>query len=335
MENVRSTDGGDRRRARHRRDEDELREIDAWSAAMHEPTEAFDAIGLNEPAGVRESVRSVAELVPSRDLARPAAGTVVALTAVRPATRPRGRTGRARLLVAVAGLVAITTVGAEAWLAVAPRDQPLTGVTANPLPSGQLYPIEAPPSLGAPASSSPGTASPTPSTVPAATAPTGTAPTRTAATTGRTSAAGRPKATPTRSGPPQLPWRRGIITGVGVTCLDIDGGVGMDGNRVQIWACNGTDAQVFTAVPDGTLQVVNYCLRIKNDVAAAGVPVEAWTCDAKDAAQQWRFTGGRLVNPASGLCLTSPNDNTTAGTQVEVAACGPAPGQRWSTPPLL
>jgi non-reducing end alpha-L-arabinofuranosidase len=79
--------------------------------------------------------------------------------------------------------------------------------------------------------------------------------------------------------------------------------------------------------------VVGLCMRIKGEIVQSETPVESWTCDGH-ASQQWRFTGGLVVNPASGLCLTSPNDSTVQGTELVVSICGSRAGQRWTPPPL-
>jgi hypothetical protein len=142
---------------------------------------------------------------------------------------------------------------------------------------------------------------------------------------------------PTRPGPsPSGPARvrRGEVVGVGHTCLDVDGGVAKDGNRVQVWECNGTRAQLWTFDLDGTVRVIGYCLQAGNGSTSAGVRVEISPCRA-NLAQQWRIDRGGIVNSASGLCLTSPGDSVANGTQAEIDYCQSAPGQRWTIPPAV
>jgi hypothetical protein len=115
-------------------------------------------------------------------------------------------------------------------------------------------------------------------------------------------------------------------------CVDIDGGVPMNGNRIQITACNGTIAQVWTALTDGSLRVVGYCLRIAGNQTAAGTPVESWTCDGS-AAQRWTLADNRIVNPGTGLCLAAPSGADR--TELVVAVCNGSAGQTWTLPPLV
>lgn len=317
---------GGRRRAKHRQDADELREIDEWAAAMRLP-----GAELGSPesppwlVGETPGTWELRETRPQEPDTRAAVATVVD----RPGKRPRRRLGRVWVLAAAAGLVAITTFGAEAWLSTSPADLPPTDATASLLPSALPYPVQTVTST--PAATPPSMLD---TTSPVA-RPSPLVPKPTLANPGPLTAPTGPRVTASTSTPATLPWRRGALTGVGGSCIDIDGGVPVDGNRIQLWACNGTKAQIWTATPSGTLQVVGYCLRIKGGSAAMGLPVEAWTCDANAAAQQWKFVAGRLINPASGLCLTSPNDATANGTQLIIATCGSSPGQQWTTPPLM
>ena len=51
-----------------------------------------------------------------------------------------------------------------------------------------------------------------------------------------------------------------IRTGQGM-CLDDKGGVGRDGQPVQLWTCLGNREQEWQAEPDGTIRNANgYCL---------------------------------------------------------------------------
>ena len=121
-------------------------------------------------------------------------------------------------------------------------------------------------------------------------------------------------------GPPAQARTTQII-GPGGLCLDDNGQVSQDHNKIQMWPCNTTSAQRFTLATDGTLQVVGRCLRI----ADSGANVELFTCNAGAGAQQWRaLPSHALVNAASGpnwLCITDPGASQQAGAQVVVTGC--------------
>ncbi|WP_330186346.1 chitosanase [Dactylosporangium sp. AC04546] len=125
--------------------------------------------------------------------------------------------------------------------------------------------------------------------------------------------------------------RQGPVVGLAGLCLDLDGGVGAAGNHVKTWTCNGTDAQLWTAETDGTLRVVAMCAQPRDDSPSPGAPVEIDPCDGRGS-QQWRFTGGRLVNSASGLCLSITGDSSKPGAFVQLMTCNGAAGQRWAAP---
>jgi hypothetical protein len=131
---------------------------------------------------------------------------------------------------------------------------------------------------------------------------------------------------------PALVRRIGVVLGIGGACMDLDGGVSFNGNRVQIWPCNGTVAQTVTAGTDGTLRLVDLCLRGLGGAMTAGTRLEAWTCDGQSA-QQWRFVDGRIVNPGTGLCVDTEDRGSSAGTPLVVAVCDGGATQRWTPPP--
>jgi len=133
---------------------------------------------------------------------------------------------------------------------------------------------------------------------------------------------------------PTAPRRReGPVVSAGGLCVDIDGGVPMNANRIQVVGCNGTAAQWWTAETDASLRVVGYCLRIENDRTTAGTPVECWTCD-ESPSQRWTFAGDRIVNPGTGLCLTAPGPVGTAWVQLTAQRCDGSANQSWRPPPV-
>ena len=116
-------------------------------------------------------------------------------------------------------------------------------------------------------------------------------------------------------------------------CLDDSGNRDTNSNKIDIWACNDTPAQSWLAGTDGTLRVNGKCLDVRYGAKASGSVVDLFSCNGTQA-QQWRLMpaglGITVVNPVSGLCLSVPSDNTTAGTQLVIATCTPSdPGMSW------
>jgi len=109
-------------------------------------------------------------------------------------------------------------------------------------------------------------------------------------------------------------------TGTG-KCIDDAGAGTSNGTKIQIYTCNGTNAQTWTVAPDNTLQVLTDCMDVTNAGTTSGTLVQLHTCNGTGA-QQWEAqSSGELVNPESGLCLTDPSAGSANSTQLEIAAC--------------
>ena len=115
-------------------------------------------------------------------------------------------------------------------------------------------------------------------------------------------------------------------------CIDDAGAGTSNGTAIQIYTCNGTDAQDWTVAPDHTLQVLTDCMDVTDSGNVAGTKIQLHTCNGTDAEQWDQNSSGELVNPASGLCLTDNSNGATNKTQLELEACAATAGQVWSLP---
>ena len=120
--------------------------------------------------------------------------------------------------------------------------------------------------------------------------------------------------------------RTGTIRGQNGLCLDLNGGVAVAFNHIQVATCNGTAAQAWTLDTDGTLRVQSMCAMIVGDDT-----VHIIACDGRTTAQ-WRADGQLLINAADNDCLTDPSGGARSGTAVKVSTCSGSAGQRWSIP---
>jgi hypothetical protein len=115
-------------------------------------------------------------------------------------------------------------------------------------------------------------------------------------------------------------------------CVDNNNASGTDGNKVQMWACDGnTGAQHWTVNSNGTLTIDGGCMDITGAKYTNGTLIEWWTCNG-GANQQWEAANGEIVNPASGMCLDDPSSNTANGTQLILYACNGGSNQKWTLP---
>jgi hypothetical protein len=230
------------------------------------------------------------------------------------------------LIAAGAGVAAVVVLAAAGYAAFRPDDSSGSGDPAA-APAVSLPPLSA---SAAPAATT------GPATIPVL--PPVTPPANRAPTHRTTAPATRPATTDTRTTAPataaaQLAVpasaRTGIIVGDGGRCLDLNGAVPSDGNHIQMFDCNGTDAQTWTFQTDGTLRVKGQCAQQTSDAE-----VHITGCDARTA-EQWRAgPNGALLNLSSGGCLTDPDNGGANFTRVTVTLCtgGAAGNQRWTIP---
>ena len=124
-----------------------------------------------------------------------------------------------------------------------------------------------------------------------------------------------------------------IVSGVNsAKCVDNNNASGANGNKVQMWDCDGNGAaQNWTVNTNGTLTIDGGCLDITGANFSNGTKVELWTCNG-GSNQQWQAVNGQLVNPASGKCLDDPASITTNGTQLQIWSCSGAANQQWRVP---
>ncbi|MER7732265.1 ricin-type beta-trefoil lectin domain protein [Streptomyces erythrochromogenes] len=78
------------------------------------------------------------------------------------------------------------------------------------------------------------------------------------------------------------------LTAAAGNCVDNDGNSTDDGNRIQIYACNGSDAQKFQIRDDGTIinPVSGRCLDLGNTDTTPGRQLWLWDCN-DSTAQRW------------------------------------------------
>ncbi|MBO9553928.1 beta-1,3-glucanase family protein [Cellulomonas sp.] len=123
----------------------------------------------------------------------------------------------------------------------------------------------------------------------------------------------------------------GSITNANGMCLDNDAQSTANGNKIQIWDCNGTVAQKWTFKEAGsTLRVQGKCLDIAGGGTGNGTKVQLYDCNGTGAQVWLPQANGSYKNPQSGRCLDNPSASTTKGTQVQIWDCNGTGAQRWT-----
>jgi chitinase len=124
----------------------------------------------------------------------------------------------------------------------------------------------------------------------------------------------------------------GQITGLAGLCVDVRGANSANFTPVQVYTCNGTNAQQWTVAGGNTLQALGKCMDINGGGTSNGTTVDLYDCNGTGA-QVWQPQGnGALFNPQSGKCLDDTNRSTTPGTQLQIWDCTGGSNQQWTLP---
>ncbi|MFB7788260.1 ricin-type beta-trefoil lectin domain protein [Streptomyces vinaceus] len=127
--------------------------------------------------------------------------------------------------------------------------------------------------------------------------------------------------------------RTGPITGLAGKCVDVAGANTANGTPVQLYDCNGSPAQQWTAAADGTLRALGKCLDVTGGATADGTPVQLYDCNGTPA-QRWALPAARdIVNPQADKCLDVTGNNPANATRLQLWTCGGTPNQKWNLPP--
>jgi hypothetical protein len=125
----------------------------------------------------------------------------------------------------------------------------------------------------------------------------------------------------------------GPITGYAGLCVDVRGANPANFTPVQVYTCNGTNAQQWTVVEAGsTLQALGKCMDIDAGGTADGTTVDLYQCNGTGAQVFIPQSNGSLYNPQSGKCLDDTNWSTTPGTQLQIWDCTGNANQKWNLP---
>jgi chitinase len=126
--------------------------------------------------------------------------------------------------------------------------------------------------------------------------------------------------------------RTGRITGIGGKCVDVAAASTANGAAIQLYTCNGTNAQTWTVASDSTLRALGKCADITSGSTANGAKVQLWDCNGSGA-QVWQAqSNGTLRNPQSNKCLDASDNSSADGTRLQIWDCFAGANQRWTLP---
>jgi chitinase len=123
----------------------------------------------------------------------------------------------------------------------------------------------------------------------------------------------------------------GQISGYQGLCLDDRSASTANFNPIQVYTCNGTNAQQWTVNSNGSLTVLGNCLDVAGAGTANGTLVDLYPCNGTGAQSWVHESNGELVNANSGKCLDDTGFGGS-GTQVQIWACADSSNQQWNVP---
>lgn len=134
------------------------------------------------------------------------------------------------------------------------------------------------------------------------------------------------------SASPSAAAQTGIITGVGSSrCVDIPGANPADGSQLDLFDCNGTQAQSWSYV-NGTLQAMGKCLDVRGASNSDRTPVQVFSCNGTQA-QQWTYDPSTSELQTLGKCLDASGGGTGNGTPLILYTCHGGANQQWKVTP--
>ena len=124
----------------------------------------------------------------------------------------------------------------------------------------------------------------------------------------------------------------GAITGYQGLCVDVRGANTANFTPVQVYTCNGTNAQQWTVVEAGsTLHALGKCMDINGGGTADGTTVDLYDCNDTAAQVFIPQSNGELYNPQSNKCLDDTGYGGS-GTQLQIWDCADTANQQWILP---
>ena len=133
----------------------------------------------------------------------------------------------------------------------------------------------------------------------------------------------------TSSGTPQAVANPGIVATGTDLCLTAEY-VG-DGAPVALRTCQGSETQQWQPGADGTLRIGTRCMDVAGAETKIGTIIQLADCNG-NAAQLFRFEGGKLISGLAGNCVDARAGQLTVGADVVIQRCAAVGRRTWTAP---
>jgi chitinase len=123
-----------------------------------------------------------------------------------------------------------------------------------------------------------------------------------------------------------------IHSGYANKCVDVASAGTANGTAIQLYDCNGTNAQNWTVAGNGSLRALGKCMDVTSAGTANGTQVQLYDCNGTGSQVWQKGTGNTLVNPQSGRCLDATGPSSANGTRLQIWDCFDGTNQQWTLP---
>ncbi|GAA0521571.1 hypothetical protein Ade02nite_64180 [Paractinoplanes deccanensis] len=122
-----------------------------------------------------------------------------------------------------------------------------------------------------------------------------------------------------------------LISALNNKCVDVPSSNFADSVPLQMWTCNGTNAQKWTFTGGALKSQNNKCMDVTAAGTANGTPLQLYTCNGTGAQQFVLSAAGDLVNPQSNRCVDIKDLNSADGARLQLWDCAGSANQKWRT----
>ncbi|MCW3844792.1 beta-1,3-glucanase family protein [Micromonospora yasonensis] len=112
-------------------------------------------------------------------------------------------------------------------------------------------------------------------------------------------------------------------------CIDVPSSNFVDRAQLQMWTCNGTNAQKWTFTGSALQSQNNKCMDVDGGSTANGAVVQLYTCNGTGAQQFTLNAAGDLVNLRANKCVDIKDWNGSDGAKLQIWDCAGTANQKW------
>jgi parallel beta-helix repeat protein len=119
-------------------------------------------------------------------------------------------------------------------------------------------------------------------------------------------------------------------------CVDVSGGVFVNGASLALANCNGASGQQWTPTSAGEYRTgpgLGYCVDTFNASSVDGTKVFLWNC-YDSPSQYWTRTAAGELKNYGGKCAQTVGNKVKSGVTLEISTCTGSAKQKWNAPAI-